>query len=73
MNLWLRVVADSTERQLTQGPGGDYQPTWSPDGSRIVFFSARAGSLVTAWEVDFVRPRGSAGRGSVGNRRDEMI
>jgi serine/threonine-protein kinase len=44
MNIWLRAVTDSTERQLTQGPGGDYQPTWAPDGKSIVFFSARAGN-----------------------------
>ncbi len=51
MNVWIRTLADGaadgvagTERQLTTGPGGDYQPQWSPDGSRVVFFSARAGN-----------------------------
>jgi serine/threonine-protein kinase len=51
MNIWLRGVGDSTERRLTQGPGGDYQPTWSPDGSRVVFFSARAGNA-DIWSVE---------------------
>lgn len=50
MNIWLRGVADSAERQLTQGPGGDYQPNWSPDGKSIVFFSARAGAA-DIWAV----------------------
>jgi len=44
MNIWLRRVADSSERQLTGGPGGDYQPNWDPNGRNIVFFSARDGN-----------------------------
>ena len=50
MNLWLRSDTDSTDRQLTRGPGGDYQPQWSPDGRSIVFFSARAGNA-DIWSV----------------------
>jgi Tol biopolymer transport system component len=50
MNIWVRQVADSTERQLTQGAGGDYQPDWSPDGHSIAFFSARSGSA-DIWAV----------------------
>jgi Tol biopolymer transport system component len=44
MNIWLHAVADSSERQLTRGPGGDYQPNWAPDAHSIVFFSARDGN-----------------------------
>ncbi|HEY8106538.1 MAG TPA: protein kinase [Gemmatimonadales bacterium] len=44
MNLWVRQVAGSDERQLTSGPGGDYQPSWAPDGNTIAFFSARGGN-----------------------------
>jgi Tol biopolymer transport system component len=44
MNIWLHGLADSSERQLTGGPGGDYQPNWDPDGLGIVFFSARDGN-----------------------------
>jgi serine/threonine-protein kinase len=50
MNLWLRNLSDASEHQLTQGPGGDYQPNWSPDGQTIVFFSARAGNA-DIWAV----------------------
>jgi eukaryotic-like serine/threonine-protein kinase len=50
MNLWLHRLADSSERQLTRGPGGDYQPNWSPDGEHLVFFSARAGNA-DIWSV----------------------
>jgi len=50
MNIWLHSLADSAERQLTRGPGGDYQPEWAPDGRSIVFFSARAGNA-DIWAV----------------------
>jgi Tol biopolymer transport system component len=42
MNLWLHSEGE-TDRQLTSGPGGDYQPNWSPDGKVIAFFSSRSG------------------------------
>jgi serine/threonine-protein kinase len=51
MNLWVRTLADGSERQLTQGPGGDYQPNWAPDGKRLAFFSARGGNT-DIWTVD---------------------
>jgi Tol biopolymer transport system component len=50
MNIWVRNLADSSERQLTRGPGGDYQPNWSPDGKSLAFFSARGGSA-DIWTV----------------------
>jgi Periplasmic component of the Tol biopolymer transport system len=43
-------VAAGTDRRLTTGVGGDYQPTWSPDGRTLVFFSARAGNI-DVWSV----------------------
>jgi eukaryotic-like serine/threonine-protein kinase len=51
MNLWLLTLADGSTRQLTHGPGGDYQAEWSPDGKRLAFFSARAGNG-DVWTVD---------------------
>jgi Tol biopolymer transport system component len=49
MNLWVRDSA-GRERQVTTGPGGDYQPDWSPDGSALAFFSARGGNT-DVWRV----------------------
>ncbi len=50
MNLWIRDLASSTERQLTRGPGGDYQANWAPGGRTIAFFSARSGNA-DIWSV----------------------
>jgi serine/threonine-protein kinase len=44
MNIWLRSLKDGSYRQLTRGPGGDFQANWSPDAKQIAFFSSRAGS-----------------------------
>ena len=51
MNIWVHDLADGSERQLTRGPGGDYQPHWAPDGQRLVFFSSRAGNA-DIWTVE---------------------
>jgi serine/threonine-protein kinase len=50
MNIWLRKLGMGTDRRLTTGAGGDYQPAWSPDGRTIAFFSARAGNI-DIWTV----------------------
>jgi hypothetical protein len=39
--LWTQRVAATEARQLTDGPGYDYQPDWSPDGRWIVYASYR--------------------------------
>jgi len=51
MNIWLHSMDDGSERQLTTGPGGDYQANWNPDGKSLVFFSVRAGNL-DIWRVE---------------------
>src|SRR5476649_1480912 len=44
-SLW-RQDLDSTEAtELTNGPGYDYQPDWSPDGRRIAFVRYRNDAL----------------------------
>ena len=51
MNIWIHSLHDRAERQLTRGSGGDFQPNWSPDGQRLVFFSSRSGHA-DIWKVD---------------------
>lgn len=44
-------------RQLTDDPWNDRGATWSPDGSRIYFYSQREGNRYEIWSI---RPDGSA-------------
>ena len=39
--IWLAEVATGANRQLTQGPGSDRSPRWSPDGKTLAFLSTR--------------------------------
>ena len=50
-SLW-RQKLDSTEAvQLTDGPGYDYQPDWSPDGRTIVYVSYQKDAM-ELWLLD---------------------
>jgi TolB protein len=40
-SLWRQRVGSREARQLTSGPGYDYQPDWSPDGRFVVYASYR--------------------------------
>ena len=42
-DLWIFDVARGTSRRFTFDPADECNPVWSPDGSRIAFFSDRRG------------------------------
>lgn len=52
-NLWVLDVATHQAKPLTSGNGGDFRPSWSPDGQWIAFSSDRDSELPPAkgrWE-----------------------
>jgi Tol biopolymer transport system component len=49
----------SGDTRLTDGPGQEAQPTWSPDGASIVFVSSRNAPLGGRPELYAIRPDGS--------------
>ncbi len=67
-NLWLLDLASGKQHALTTGQGGDFRPTWSPDGQWIAFSSDRDSDLPDAkgrWErlhiasIFLIHPDGS--------------
>jgi Tol biopolymer transport system component len=44
-DIWLTELARGVSSRFTFDPTSDFQPVWSPDGSRIVFTSNRAGTF----------------------------
>src|SRR5437763_9382997 len=50
-SLWRRKIDTTSAEQLTDGPGYDYQPDWSPDGRFIVYASAQ-GEAIELWLLD---------------------
>jgi TolB protein len=51
MNLWIKSIVTSGTRQVTFGPGGDYQPEWHNDMHQLLFYSSRSGNP-DIWNVD---------------------
>ncbi|MGC2616860.1 MAG: hypothetical protein WA354_22695, partial [Terracidiphilus sp.] len=52
-NLWILDASSHRVRALTSGDGGDFRPSWSPDGQWIAFSSDRDSDLRPAkgrWE-----------------------
>ena len=39
--IWLAELGTGQTRRLTEGPGSDRQPRWSPDGATLAFVSTR--------------------------------
>jgi len=50
-SLWRQKLDSQTAVQLTDGPGYDYQPDWSPDGKSIVYVSYQTDAL-ELWLLD---------------------
>jgi Tol biopolymer transport system component len=50
-SLWLQEINGDVADELTYGPGYDYQPDWSPDGSFIVF-ARHHSDAIELWRVD---------------------
>jgi hypothetical protein len=44
-SLWRQKIDATSAVQLTDGPGYDYQPDWSPDGRFIVYASASGAAI----------------------------
>src|SRR5204862_351696 len=49
--IWLAEVATGANRQLTQGPGSDRSPRWSPVGTTLAFLSTRQNGA-QVWVLD---------------------
>jgi len=50
-SLWRQRLGSREAVQLTDGPGYDYQPDWSPDGRRVVYTSYRNDAM-ELWVLD---------------------
>ncbi len=55
-SLWRQKTDSTRAEQLTDGPGYDYQPDWSPDGRFIVYASAQ-GEAIELWLLDLTSGR----------------
>ena len=44
-SLWRQRVGATEARQLTDGPGYDHQPDWSPDGRHVAYVSYRGDAV----------------------------
>jgi TolB protein len=50
-SLWRQRIDSTLAVQLTDGPGYDYQPDWSPDGKSVVFVSYQKDAM-ELWLLD---------------------
>jgi TolB protein len=50
-SLWRQKLDSQTAVQLTDGPGYDYQPDWSPDGKNIVYVTYQKDAM-ELWLLD---------------------
>jgi Tol biopolymer transport system component len=50
-SLWRQKLGSRDAKQLTDGPGYDYQPDWSPDGKSVVYVSYQKDAM-ELWLLD---------------------
>jgi TolB protein len=50
-SLWRQRIDSNEAQQLTDGPGYDYQPDWSPDGKSVVYCSYQKDAM-ELWLLD---------------------
>lgn len=50
-SLWRQKIDSRTAQQITDGPGYDYQPDWSPDGKSVVYVSYQKDAM-ELWLLD---------------------
>jgi Tol biopolymer transport system component len=50
-SLWRQRIDSSEATQLTDGPGYDYQPDWSPDGKSVIYVSYQNDAM-ELWLLD---------------------
>src|SRR6202171_639588 len=48
-SLWRQKIDSDAAQQLTDGPGYDYQPDWSPDGKSVVYVSYQKDAMALWW------------------------
>jgi dipeptidyl aminopeptidase/acylaminoacyl peptidase len=51
-DIWIQRIGTSAARNLTEGDGDNWNPTWSPDGRYLAFFSDRQGGIARLWIWD---------------------
>jgi len=50
-SLWRQKIDSTAAQQLTDGPGYDYQPDWSPDGRTVIYCSYQK-DAIELWLLD---------------------